>query len=260
MDQLLARLTNFSYELFGVFVPGAIALLFATAWWGAIGPLAAQWTDGWAPALTVAGIGEWINSLNSALGIGIGIPLFIASYFVGHFLLWASRSGGALGTGGALQRACKTLTFRIQRPKDSYDTKLQPLLEKVLGRLSAEGMPPFSWRQAYPIIKCFLAETGKFSLLTNYQNKYTLHRSIAFASVVLVWISVLAIIAALVTACLTQTQPKVIGLILLSVFGIVLALGFASSYRFYWQMWGNVAITESYSHLFGPQCQTKSTS
>ena len=93
MNELLARLTNLSYDLFGVILPGIVMSLFICLWWTALGPLAPLWTYGAVPELAVATARTMIDSLSVAVGVGIAIPALAVWYFLGHLLLWIARSG-----------------------------------------------------------------------------------------------------------------------------------------------------------------------
>src|SRR4051812_15155484 len=93
MDQLLAKLVNLNYELFGVFLPGFIAWVFLVLNWVALGPMVPALTNGALPQLTSTDLLNAVGRLSLVTGVGIGIPVLIASYFLGHILLWFSRRG-----------------------------------------------------------------------------------------------------------------------------------------------------------------------
>ena len=52
VNELLATLTNLSYELFGVVLPGIVASIFILLYWITLGPVAPFWTCGIIPAFT----------------------------------------------------------------------------------------------------------------------------------------------------------------------------------------------------------------
>src|SRR5688500_11960344 len=93
MSELLAKLTNFGYELTGIILPGVIAILFLLLWWTALGSLVPIWTGGAVPEFTVATARGIIDSLSVAAGVGIAIPTIAACYFAGHLVHWIARSG-----------------------------------------------------------------------------------------------------------------------------------------------------------------------
>ena len=65
MDELLAKLTNLSYEFFGVILPGVIAALLLALWWSALGPLAPMLSSGFFPQLTSDNAGQIVESLRA---------------------------------------------------------------------------------------------------------------------------------------------------------------------------------------------------
>src|SRR6266851_5490131 len=132
MNELLAKITNLSYELFGVLIPGLIAALFFLLWWNALGALAPYWTSDAIPELTVSTARSIVESLSVASGIGVAVPAFAVCYFAGHILLWISRSGGASTSACSVgwKRVGLSLVFRIPKPEANFSTKLQRLYDK----------------------------------------------------------------------------------------------------------------------------------
>lgn len=254
MNELLARLTNFSYELFGVLLPGVVASLFGLLLWSALGPLVPTWSFNNLPEFSISELGVLLNALGVATGIGTLIPLIVIWYFLGHLLLWIAKSWHApfskQDTG--MRRLVLTLTLRIPKPQDPYDPNLRPLFDAARKAFSTDGVE-LAWRHFYPVAKSYLSRELTSSLVANYQNKYTFHRSVATASAILWWLSALGTIGGLITLKANGIQPHwifLIGLLALSIFN---AWGFSGSYLYHWEMFGNTIITEAYSLIHGPR-------
>lgn len=255
MEQLLAKLTAFSYEIFGVFLPGLVLALFICIWWTALGPCVPEWSMNSIPALTTNTAGQMVNSLNLATGLGLGIPSLIASYFFGHFLVWIGRSGLADSNLESKHVVWRALCFRIPKPEHSFDQKLQPLYELVRTRFAAANVQ-LDWPQFFPVAKNYLQQKAGFSLIATYQNKYTLHRSLATASALLFWGALLGIVAGLVSFCVGHATPYWLALGGLLLMSAVLVWGFSDSYLLYWKHFGNAIITETYAALYCPRNET----
>ena len=136
------------------------------------------------------------DSLSLASGIGVAIPLLAIWYFLGHILLWIARSGkaDAAASKGPVRRVVLSLVLQIPKPANPFDPNLEPLYNSVRKRFTADGAE-LDWRQFYPVVKSYLSQRLTYSLVATYQNKYTFHRSVAIASAVLFWFSVLAPVA-----------------------------------------------------------------
>lgn len=247
MDQLLAKILGLSYELFGVFLPGLIALLFLIAWWAATGDLASQWTFAAIPTLTIASVEKIITSLDSRLGIGVAIPSLIASYFLGNALVWASRSGKPDPGATRLYLTWMALTLKIPKPEYSYDQKLQPLMDAVIKRLGEAS--PLGWRLFYPVVKSYLSRNLANSLVSTYQNKYTFHRSLVMAAAILFWLCSVTVIGGAITHYVNGAVPRWGWLGALTAASLFMVMGFSGSYRMHWVMFGDTIITEAYSLL-----------
>ena len=251
MNELLATLTNLSYELFGVILPGIVASIFILLYWIALGPVAPLWTSGIIPAFTMTNLQALFDSLSLASGIGVAIPLLAIWYFLGHILLWIARSGkaDAAASKGSVRRVVLSLVLQIPKPANPFDPNLKPLYNSVRKRFTADGAE-LDWRQFYPVVKSYLSQRLTYSLVATYQNKYTFHRSVAIASAVLFWFSVLTIATALVFGA-----PGVNWALLLALLGgaVLLVWGFSGSYMYHWGMFGDTIITEAYSLLYGPK-------
>jgi hypothetical protein len=256
MNELLAKLTNLSYEFFGVILPGLVGSLFIYLWWSALGPLPPLWTNGTIPEMTLETTQGIIDSLSVAVGVGITIPSLAVSYFIGHILLWIARSGSSdqEATKKWWRRVWLSLTFRIPKPPSSYDIRLEKLYKAVQAKFAIDGAL-LEWREFYPIVKSYLSQRLMYSLISTYQNKYTFHRSITTASAVLFWFCWLAFIGGMITYCITGIAPHWGLITALLVGSILLVWGFSSSYMYHWEMFGNTIITEAYSLIYGPKEQ-----
>lgn len=142
MNELLAKLTNLSYEFFGVILPGIVASLFMILCWIAVGPLAPYWTCDTIPAFTITTLPRLIDSLSLASGIGVVIPLLAIWYFLGHILLWIARSGAsdAVASKASVRRVLLSLVLHIPKPAHSFDPKLQPLYDVVRKEFASNGV------------------------------------------------------------------------------------------------------------------------
>jgi hypothetical protein len=154
VNEILAKLTNLSYEFFGVILPGFVGFMFLVFWWLALGPVATKWSWGVVPQFTLENASTTVNSLNNATGAGTAIPVVLAAYFVGHIILWIGRSGKPddVGTKRPIVRVLKSLVFQIPKPVSPYDPKLQPLFEDVRATLASGGIA-LDWRQFFPVAK-----------------------------------------------------------------------------------------------------------
>ncbi|MHB8160615.1 MAG: hypothetical protein ACYDGS_09070 [Thermoleophilia bacterium] len=262
MSELLAKLTNLSYEILGVILPGIVGSLFLLLWWEALGTLAPLWTVNVIPELDINKIRPFMESLNFLGEISIIIAALLIWYFLGQMLLWSARSGKSkidgekkLNRKDAAKRGFKrlflSLIFRIPKPSRSFDSELQPLFDVVQNDFA--GKIELDWRQFYPVIKSYLRENLSHSLLATYQTKYTFHRSIVTASACLFWVSFLSEIAALITFKINGREPEWVLLTILGAGALIFVWNFSSSYMYNWKLFGNTIVTESYAFLHGPK-------
>lgn len=254
MDALLGKLTNLAYEVFGVILPGLVFNVFILLWWLALGPLAPRWTASRVPQLTTDRLRDVINGVSGGKTTACVILVLMTWYFLGHFVNWSSKARPREKGGWRkrMDRVLSFLTFRIPRQKDSFDPKLGRFFEVVSAKWTHDNKE-LSWREFYPLAKTVLANTGRHSLIATYQNKYTLHRSIAAAAAVLFWLSVSSILGAALAAIWGVPQrPDWILLFSLCLGSIFLVTGFSATYAYAWSLWGDTVITESYALAFGP--------
>lgn len=239
MEALWGKLTNLSYELFGVFVPGAILLLFVTLWWFALGKIPEQL--GGAPSASV----KFIQSIPDSFLLAAATVAII--YFFGHLLVWISRKAWRPEK-RIIMRVARCLHFRIPRSSETFDEQLRPMMHACASRL---GLPidDGTWRRFYPLAKIILAQRLSNSLVSIYQNKYTLHRSITASAAVLFWLSAVCLLVGALFCFPAAVHWD--GLVALLMSSLVLIWGFSASSDYYWKMFGNVIVTETYAVLSG---------
>lgn len=259
MNDFFAKLTNLSYEIFGVFLPGMVTNIFLFVLWASLGGFAPFLTSGAIPVFELDTVKLLIDSLNLASGIGAGLPLIAIWYFLGHIILWIGRSGKPMegtrskGTIFELKRLFLLLTFRIPKAKDSFNPKLENIFKLAKKKFEVDNNE-IEWRQFYPIAKIFLSQRLSTSLVTTYQNKYTFHRSVVTICTVFFWITFFSLITArFFLSTPLESQPYWWALIVILISTLVFIWNFSSSYLFHWEMFGNTIITETYSILFSPK-------
>lgn len=254
MDSLLGKLTDLGYELFGVVIPGLITSIFLVVWIVALGSLVPRWTFGVVPHVRLPELATVIDAAPGGRGAVYLILTLIVWYFLGHAVNWSSkaRPKDERGWSKRRTRVWTFLSLHVPKPQDSYTKVLQPQLDAVSSRWTHDKKS-LTWRQFYPLAKTTLVNSNRRSLLTTYQNKYTLHRSIAASAACLFWISGASVVVASASVFIRDADPPhwwlLGGTLLASVF---LVTGFSATYAYYWTLWGDTVITESYALLFGP--------
>ena len=92
------------------------------------------------------------------------------------------------------------------------------------------------------------------SLLATYQNKYTFHRAIAAAAALLCWLTSISIVGAILTRLAGRGEaPNWFVLPGLFLFSLAVVAGFSATFRYYWQLWGDTLVTDTFCGLFGPE-------
>lgn len=250
MNDLFARFSNLSYEIFGVILPGMVLSLFLLLWWAAIGDFATTLAI---PIFSIEQLKTMLDSLTFAAGMGAAIPIITAWYFFGHLVLWVTRSGAKVDSenSSAGKRVYGCLKFRVPKPLGNFDESLTELYKVVCREFSGDDVS-VEWRQFFPLAKCFISQRLTTSLVNTYQNKYTFHRSIVGASSLLFWISIITL-PALFYSCDELILTDYIYVVLLVLISILFVWGFSSSYMFHWKSFGNALVTESYSLIRNPK-------
>lgn len=245
MDQLISKFTNLGYEVLGIFVPGFVLVLFLLFGWWCLGPLAATWTFGFLPQAQINAFSSLLELLNEEIRIGLLIGLLVAAYFLGHSLHWAARSPKQpVPKPASIKRVWLCLCFSIPKPEHSFEPKLAPLFEECKSFLGLGAAA--EWRQYYPLAKCYLVANLQTSLVSTYQNKYTLHRSLTAAAVVWFWLSFAAALGAVAQMYRGGPEPSWFPLLASLPLALLLVWGFSDSYRYNWKLWGDTLITEIY--------------
>lgn len=256
MSDLIGKLTNLSYELFGIIIPGAIITLFFAIWLASLGNIPALLISSDFPTLTIKKIVEIIGTVFTEKGFGILVPLLLSWYVFGHITQWFSRysSKDSDEKTGFAKRVGLSLILRPPRPKEKYDPKLEQLFIQSSKKLSKSDTP-LPWEQFFPVAKNLIARSIPNSLISTYQNKYTLHRSITITSAFLFWLDLAGIVISYIlgrASCLPVEANSVLQLFIIPI-SIFLVWGFSGGYDFNWKMFGNTIVTEAYSVLNFPK-------
>lgn len=255
MDTLLSKLTNLAYEIFGVILPGVLATVLVGLLWAALGPVIVLWSFSCVPVLDT-GLLDEVDALSGSRQIAAISCLLVVVYFLGHALNWISR-GRPSGSGipdKRWRRILLLLRFKFPKPQASYDASLIRLFNAAAAKLSPDATP-LTWREFYPVAKGMINQHLKYSLVATYQNKYTFHRAITAASAGLFWLSLVSLVAALITRVVVgvHMSPNWLLLLVLLAASWSAVAGFSSSYLYTWTLFGDSIVTESYLVLCGPK-------
>ena len=248
MDKVFsALLSNLSYELLGVFIPGAIGSLFLILWLEGMGGVIPFITLNVLPDFSVSALRRSLESLSLLSGISVIVPVAIIWYFLGHLLLWIGRHSQQEGDVSiGWRRVLQCMFFNIPHPQDSFDADLKPMEKELCKKFSSDNVT-LEWRQFYPVAKSYISEHAARSLVYVYQNKYTLHRSIVSAGALLFWASALGLVApSLLGLWFSIPQPNFPLLSAMIAGSLLLIWGFSGSYAYHWTMFGNSIVTELY--------------
>jgi hypothetical protein len=254
MDELFAKLTNLTYELFGILIPGIVMALFTVVWWFALGELVPFFFAASFDAKQLS-----LNDLPTILADCVTVPWVIlllpVSYFLGHFLHWIARSGPTLKPDERFKhvlRVVNCIWFRIPKPAQSFDPKLDRIFTKAASSFCSES-ESLDWREFYPIAKSFVSQRLNHSLVATYQTKYTFHRTLTTAAALLFWLTVAGLIVGGFLGYFLNVQPNYFALAILCIIALVSMWGFSGSYMLYWEMFGNTIVTETYCLIYGPK-------
>lgn len=253
MDQLISKISNLSYELFGTILPGLIFLLFFSLWLVSLGDLLPFISSDFFPRLNLREASNNLEKIGTRTGIGIATPALVSAYFLGHLLHWISRFGSRdnKNVKSTPKRIALSLLLKTPKPEESYDKYLQPMFEQVLKQFRLPESEN-TWLSFYPVAKSYLANNNSTSLVFTYQNKYTLHRSITSAAACLFWLCILTTIIGIILSATQCVEPRWIPLTFLTLGSLLIVYGFSSSYAYNWKMFGNSIITETHCQLFPP--------
>lgn len=255
MNSFLAKLTNLSYEMFGIFLPGLFGIALCT------GDLVI--------ALTVSGTyspQEVLKAYSTIVAeqlYSMLAGLAITSYIMGHLLKWLSKNGlkSVLPIGGGSseqksnsqpakklkinKRWVRFLLLLNERPLPPNESvEIVELVKLSWQRLASAlqlGDLKLSKRAFYLLAKTYIWDRDRKSLLATYQNKYTFHRSLATLFSVQVWISLIVAASFYIFSSGGLTVP-----IFLSLAGISLILVrvFTTSFEYFWTLLGDIVCAE----------------
>lgn len=251
MDTLIGKLTNLGYEFFGILLPGTLAVLMWSLLWIAAADMVPLATFGAVPELTLS---EAVDAIGRAIewSAFMSVLLMMApAYFVGHLLTWVGRGGKRHKDVRKRDHLLETLLLRPPKRESSYDLKLEPAWQWAGERLLGKKLEP-SWLLFYPAAKTYLLQKRIPSLVTTYQNKYTLHRSLAVAAALTAWGASFFLVLSLDLAKVIGAQaasPHWVATIALAGGSLFAVWGFSSSYLYNWTLWGDYLITETYVSL-----------
>ena len=254
MDALIGKLTNLGYEFFGILLPGALAVLMWSLLWIAAAEVVPRMTMDAVPELTLS---KAMGAIGQAIewSTFVTVLLMIAlAYCVGHLLTWVARRGEGQEEVGFQDHLKGTLLLKPPKHNLSYDSKLEPAWRWAGKRLLGKKLEP-SWLLFYLAAKSYLLQKRIPSLVTTYQNKYTLHRSLAVAAALTAWGAILVALGAILNLVLVQVtdaqaaQPHWFATVAIAVGSLFAGCGFSYSYLYNWTLWGNYLITETYVAL-----------
>lgn len=252
MDQIIAKLTNLSYELFGVFIPGVIFLLFLAWWYWCAADLGPLLTFGYLAPLRFESVQAGDLVFPDEIKLGFVVYVGVVAYFLGHLLNWFGRIGSAEASieETKLKRAQENLgnCLRLAVPKSrqSYFDSLQSLLDEGYRFLEIPDTSR-SWNAFYLVAKSRISQELSRSLISTFQNKYTLHRALTVAAVIWFWLTIFLIWGGVTLAILRNDQgPHWAPLLLSLPISLLTIWGFSESYRFHWTNWGNSVIAETF--------------
>lgn len=249
MDGFWSKLDNLAYELFGVVLPGLVASVWLLLLWYALGQLIPTWTFQYIPQLQWSMIKYVLKAVPGAIQASALTGTLLIWYSLGHALNWVSKGRTKRGTlKEERARIWSFLKFKVQKG-EPFDPTLTTLFKRVCSKLVPDR--DLSWRELYPLAKTLLANSNRRSLLSTYQNKYTLHRSIAAAAAATFWLSLISTVVALATQFLWgRIQPNWLLLAFLLVSSLASVWGFSATFQYYWGLWGDTIVTESHGVLF----------
>lgn len=262
MNALINKLTNVSYEFFGIFIPGLIAI---------IGFAIVILLD--LSVLNIINYCEinsvYLNVSKEYSTLFLALLLFF-SYLAGHGLKWVSKDGIGISRGKVVKRESfnddklseyendkifiskelDEITWNFlflkgqTQPNTPYRSMYNELAEKIGRKLRrkvelVDSSKPH-WRMTYPLIKAYMSTQENKNLLANYQNKYTFHRSLASFFSLLAWLGLLSSVVALY-----YCSKVTFFLIPTAFLSYILAKSFSKSFIYFWYLYGSEAITQA---------------
>jgi hypothetical protein len=140
---------------------------------------------------------------------------------------------------------------------EKYSSALASTLKSVCDKLkatskldiNAEKSDDDRWRLFRLLAKAYLNRSDGRFLVDVFQNKYTLHRSLATASAIVGWLALLAFLSYLVArlfGCLAWNNLRALPLFGVSLVSVLLVRVFSRSYSYFWLLWGDTLIAETF--------------
>ncbi len=254
MDSLSKKLIDLGYEFVGILLPGFLGLLIL------LGLLMGYTSLSTSPGTVLVDQALRDEGLNKAVA---GLLVLVVTYLYGHTLKWCSRGfrfkclPPAISEEKGWLLTSRFLVFGGPRIKHSYKQVLDPLFLAIMPRLrpdlSAEEISSAKsedlWSSNFRIAKSLLAQEVGHSLVSTYQNKYTLHRSIATAFAIGFWFQIVLMIILRVNGqdIALATWAWMIPILVVQV---ALVNFFARSFGYYWVLFGDALISETYAMLW----------
>ncbi|MFZ2541303.1 MAG: hypothetical protein WAW75_05950 [Gallionella sp.] len=259
MDQLLAKLTNLSFDFFSILLPGIIINIFALLLWIAVGsPVPLTWANSGISESTIPALLHLVDILSLKGNINPVIPLVFLWYFLGHWLNWFGILNLEFQNQNKITqftRTIQSLIFRIPKLPSPFDREFESLYKGIQKHFSTTDIKLEGDSLSF-VVKNYLAQNLSRSQVTYYQNKYVLHRSITIASTFLFWLSILG--GLVVTYCYGR-QPHWLFLFLLSIGSFVSVWAFSGSYLNNLDLYHKTIVTEAYSLLHDHKGDSKWT-
>lgn len=268
MEGFLSKLTDLTYEIVGVLMPGLTLLFVGLFQWG----LYRHYADPEATGARLLGLlqGDLLWLEKHPWGILLGA--LILSYFAGRAVLFLARDGlpilgDALVWGAAaIARKLKIETDRLKKraaaeplvrllarvflvrtPKGLLDNHASSL--DRIRKWCAERLSPSSdvtllseWFAYYPVASRLLEREGSKSRLPVHQSKYTLDRSLATVFALGFW-------SAVVLSLLFKTWGPFAEV---AAF-LLLVHVFDQEHAYHWRLWGDSIIAETYALVWRRQ-------
>lgn len=258
MSEFFNKLTTLSYEIFGVLLPGVIASICAIVVWASLGTFVPDLTLKTVPAYSLDNLAKTLDTLTGGRGIGAILVLGVFWYFMGFVLLWLSHSRKSRYYKGIdkpnwKERLGTALRMSMLKPEFSFSPALNQLFELASRKLTPESVP-LTWRQFYPVARTFVLQNTKQTLITNYQQKYTLHRSITCAAVVLFWLEVVIVLLFGLALHGLGSINWPLALVTIPCSAVVI-VSFSEGYIDNWILWGDSVVTEAFSLLTAPRLE-----
>jgi hypothetical protein len=245
MNEIVTKITNATYDVFGVMLPGVMASVLFSAVLGFT--LAAN-------RVVESSRFESLWELVVEHPSGATAILAVLAYFVGLTLIWLSRGKVWVGPTQRLVGFVKgwplwarfMLFAKASSPPESHGSELgaarrhaAAVLTKRLGSNALDL--DTNWRAFYLIAKTLVPQKLQRSLIATYQSKYTFHRSLAVMFSVALWMSVIGAVFSAAASFSAPVYVLAASALLCALFVLV----FASQFEYHWKLLGDAVIAET---------------